>query len=102
MKNYLSTLKEKFPNTLQFIADFFNALSNKSNGHSLRKWLAVGFFWLTFKLSLEHTNSENLVIVLGIHVGMISTLIITYTVSNHQEKLLGKNNNESENNKSEE
>lgn len=84
-------LKKHFPGTWKFLADFFEAMNNKKSGHSLRKWLAVGFFWLMADLSLQYTTSENLTIVLGIHAGMITSLVITYSVANHAEQKLNSN-----------
>jgi FtsH-binding integral membrane protein len=70
----------------KFISDFLHAMDNKSAGHSLRKWLSVGFFWLVVLLCLIYTDNDNLTIIIGILTGMISALIITYSVSNIQEK----------------
>jgi FtsH-binding integral membrane protein len=75
-------------NYTKFISDFLHAMDNKTEGHSLRKWLTVGFFWLVLFLCLKYTNSENLDIIIGILTGLISALIITYSVSNIQEKKL--------------
>ena len=72
----------------KFLFDFLGAMNNKDSGHSLRKWLAVGFYWIMWLLSLEYTTPENLVPVLAIHAGMITALIITYTAGNIQEKKL--------------
>jgi hypothetical protein len=75
-------MKENMPGTWKFFEDFFNGLNNKPGGHSLRKLLAVGFFWLTAALCLKYTDSSNLSTVVGILCGMITSLIITYSVSN--------------------
>lgn len=87
--------KEKTPGIYGFIKDFFDAMNNKKGGHSLRKWLAVGFYWIMFKISIEYTTPENLVAVLGIHAGMITALVITYTVGNNAEKKIQQTINES-------
>lgn len=79
-------LKQNFPGTFKFFADFFRAMDNGKGGSSLRKWLAVGFFWLTVKVTLQYTNESNLAVVLGILTGMITALIITYSVANIKEK----------------
>lgn len=79
-------LNKFFPGTFNFISNFFEALSNNKSGHSLRKWLAVGFWWIMFILSMKYTTTENLIPVLTIHSGMITALIITYTAGNIQEK----------------
>lgn len=85
--------KKYFPDTYEFIRNFFKALNNKSEGHSLRKWLAIGFFWLTSVTVLRYTDATNLVSVITILCGMITSLIVTYTVGNYQEKKLEKNPN---------
>lgn len=79
-------LKKNFPGTFKFLADFFRAMDNGKGGSSLRKWLAVGFFWLTVKVTLQYTDKDNLVVVLGILTGMITALVITYSVANIKEK----------------
>lgn len=84
-------IKTKLPGTWSFFTDFFDAMNNRKSGHSLRKWLAVGFYWLMFLLSLRYTTTENLVAVLGIHAGMITALIITYTSGNIKERKLESN-----------
>lgn len=78
--------KKYFPDTYEFIRNFFKALNNKNEGHSLRKWLAVGFFWLTAVVVLRFTDASNLVAVISVLSGMITTLIVTYSVSNYKEK----------------
>lgn len=79
-----------FPKTFKkaiiFIEDFLKALDNKPDGHSMRKWLAVGFFWLTAVVTLKYTDSNNVTVVLGILTGMITALVITYTVGNSKSK----------------
>jgi hypothetical protein len=82
----MSKFKLKLPGTFKFITDFFDAMNNKKSGHSLRKWLAVGFYWIMLTLSLRYTDQANLVPVLGIHGGLITALVITYTAGNIQEK----------------
>lgn len=86
----ITYIKKTFPGTWKFLADFFEALTNKKSGHSLRKWLAVGFFWLTADVTIRYTNESNLAMVLGILTGMITALVITYTVGNHQDQKLNK------------
>lgn len=81
-------LLKYFPGTFKFLDNFFEAMSNNKAGHSLRKWLAVGFWWIMFTLSVEYTTTENLTPVLTIHTGMITALVITYTAGNIQEKKL--------------
>lgn len=82
----LTWLKTTFPGTFKFLADFFRAMDNGKGGSSLRKWLAVGFFWLTAKVTIQYTSTDNLAVVLGILTGMIVSLVITYTVGNIKEK----------------
>jgi|JI10StandDraft_1071094.scaffolds.fasta_scaffold768413_3 hypothetical protein len=80
--NISKWFKEKMPDTYQFFKNFFLAMNNKSEGHSLRKWLAVGFFWLCAECVFRFTTTENVAIVLGILTGMITALVITYSVTN--------------------
>ncbi len=82
----MDILKKYTPGTFKFFADFFEAMTAKKSGHSLRKWLAVGFYWIMFILSIKYTTSENLTAVLAIHAGMITALVITYTAGNIQER----------------
>lgn len=88
----MSKLKELMPGTFNFFGDFFEAMNNKKSGHSLRKWLAVGFYWLMFFLSLKFTTEDNLTAVLAIHAGMITALIITYTAGNIKEMKINLSN----------
>jgi len=90
MINIFNWLKEKFPGTFTFFTDFLKALDNRSGGMSLRKLLAVGFFWLTVKVTVQYTDKDNLVVVLGILTGMITALVITYSVANIKEKEIDK------------
>lgn len=85
-------IKENIPGTWSFFHDMARAMDNRKGGHSLRKWLAVGFYWLMWLLSVRFTTEDNLVVVLGIHAGMITTLIITYSAANVAEKKLDKQN----------
>jgi hypothetical protein len=82
----MSKLKVKLPETFKFLTDFLDAMNNKKSGHSLRKWLAVGFYWIMATLSFRYTDQANLVPVLGIHGGLITALVITYTAGNIQER----------------
>lgn len=84
--------KKNFPGTWKFITDFLDALNSQKKGHSLRKWLAVGFFWLTAVVTIEYTDKDNVEGVLVILTSMITALIITYSVSNHANEKLNKNN----------
>lgn len=86
----IAWIKKTFPDTYEFIRNFFKALNNKSEGHSLRKWLAIGFFWLTGTLVIRYTDNNNLVSVITVLCSMITTLIVTYTVGNYHEKKLEK------------
>lgn len=90
-------MKKSFPGTWKFIADFFEALNGNRKGHSLRKWLAVGFFWLCAVVTIRYTTSENLEGVLVILTSMITALIITYSVSNHADNKLQAGKNPSDN-----
>lgn len=79
-------LKKYIPGTFNFMIDFFNAMNNTKGGHSLRKWLSVGFYWLMVILSVKYTTSDNIVAILTIHASMITALIITYTTGNYHDK----------------
>ena len=85
-------LKKYFPGISGFVGDFFSALNNKSEGHSLRKWLALGFFWLIGVLVVRYTDNNNVASVITVLSGMITSLIVTYTVGNYHEKKLDKPN----------
>lgn len=74
----------------KFIKDFLGALNNNPGSQSLRKLLAVGFFWLTAALCIRYTDRDNLVMIVGILTAMITTLVVTYSVSNIQEQKLAK------------
>jgi hypothetical protein len=84
----ITWFKKTFPDSYEFIRNFFKALNNKSEGHSLRKWLAIGFFWIISECVLRFTDANNVVSVITVLSGMITTLIVTYTVGNYQEKKL--------------
>lgn len=90
----MSKFKTKLPGTFKFLTDFFDAMNNKKSGHSLRKWLAVGFYWIMATLSFRYTDVTNLVPVLGIHAGLITALVITYTTGNIQERKLNGDSSE--------
>lgn len=82
--------KNKLPGTHNFLIDFFEAMNNKNSGHSLRKWLAVGFFWLMAEVTLRYTTDQNVTAVLTILAGMITALIITYTAGNIAQQKVDK------------
>lgn len=86
----MGLIKKYLPGVYKFVSGFFAAMNNKPEGHSLRKWLAVGFFWLTAVCVFRYTDSSNVVLVLGVLTGMITALIITYSVSNHHQMKLEK------------
>lgn len=96
--------KQYFPGIWTFIAEFFDAMNTRRTGQSLRKWLAVGFFWLMAKLALEHTTNDTLVSVLTVLASMITALIITYSITgnagskrsdtNDAEQLLAETKND--------
>jgi hypothetical protein len=56
-----------------FMKNFFSGLSNNHLGHSLKKWLAIGTFWLMCVVVIRYKTSENL---FGT-IGTLSTLIVT-------------------------
>lgn len=81
-------LKQYFPGIHRFIAGFFNAMDNESGAHSqsLRKWLAVGFFWLLCVIVIRYTDATNIIAMATILTSMITALVITYTVGNIKER----------------
>ena len=78
------------PTLYTFLKGFFGATDNKPGGQSLRKWLAIGFFWLTASLSVEYTDKDNLVSVITVHTAKITALMITNTAGNYYDKKLDK------------
>lgn len=86
----INLIRKYVPTLYTFLKGFFGATDNKPGGQSLRKWLAIGFFWLTASLSVKYTDKDNLVSVITVHTAMITALIITYSASNYQEKKLDK------------
>lgn len=86
----INLVRKYVPTLYTFLKGFFGATDNKPGGQSLRKWLAIGFFWLTASLSVKYTDKDNLVSVITVHTAMITALIITYSASNYQEKKLDK------------
>lgn len=65
-----------------FIKNFLSGLSNSHLGHSLKKWLAVGTFWLMVIVVIKYTTSENLFEI----VGTLATLILTLMGVNVYDK----------------
>lgn len=82
-------MKDK-KNYLKFAQDFLKAMTNDGSGHSLRKWLAVGCFWVLAKVCISYTNKDNLVLVITCLSSLITALVITYTVGNVSEKKIDK------------
>ncbi len=78
--NISKWFKKNMPDTYMFFKSFFLALNNKPEGHSLKKWLAVGFFWLVAVCVFRYTDKDNVEGVLIILTSMITALIITNTV----------------------
>jgi hypothetical protein len=76
--------KTNMPGTYKFIVDFLEALSNNNKGHSLKKLLAVGFFWLSAICVFRYTDKDNVEVVLAILTSMITALVITNTVSKYK------------------
>lgn len=83
MNNVSKLFKKHFPGIWNYVAEFFDSMNTRKSGQSLRKWLAVGFFWLMTKLAIEHTTNESLVPVLTVLAGMITALIITYSITSN-------------------
>jgi hypothetical protein len=65
-------MKEKIST---FVDGFLNGMTNERGGHSMKKWLAVGFFWLIFCLCMKFTDASNLSIIVGILIGAVLTLM---------------------------
>lgn len=85
MRNFL---EKNMPGTLEFFQGFFGAMSNKTGSQSVRKWLAVGVYWIIFVITLRYTDKSNLIAVLTIHSSTFLSLVITYSVSTHKTKVL--------------
>ena len=86
----INLVRKYMPTVYTFLSGFFSATDNKPGGQSLRKWLAIGFFWLTATLCIEYTDKDNLISVITVLTAMITALIVTYTAGNIQEKKLDK------------
>lgn len=86
----INLIRKYMPTLYTFLKGFFGATDNKPGGQSLRKWLAIGFFWLTASLSVEYTDKDNLVSVITVHTAMITALMITNTAGNYYDKKLDK------------
>jgi len=81
MKTSINTwFKQNMPDTYEFFKNFFLAMNNKTEGHSLKKWLAVGFFWLVAECVFRYTDDKNVEGVLIILTSMITALVITNAV----------------------
>ncbi len=70
-------IKKNMPDTYSFFKNFFLAMNNKQEGHSHKKWLAVGFFWLCAVCVFRYTTEGNVEGVLIILTSMITALVIT-------------------------
>jgi hypothetical protein len=80
-----------------YASDFLNSMNNKKEGQSLRKWLAVGIFWVMALVIYKFTNHDNLVSVITVLSSLITALIVTYTVGNNWEQKINKDTNPSSN-----
>lgn len=69
-----------------FVTNFLGALDNTVFGHSLKKWLAVGVFWVLTFITIKFTNKDNLAVVLGILSGLITALMGINTYANLANK----------------
>jgi len=98
VRNALKWLKETFPGVYKFFSDFFKGMNNKEEGHSLKRWLTVGMFWLIFHITEENTTAENLEYVLAIHVTAMLSLAGIYTYSNIKTKRLDIESTKTNNN----
>lgn len=83
-------LKQNTPDTYEFVRNFFKALNNKSEGHSLRKWLAIGIFWILSEVCIRFTDPNNAVAMATVLAGLITTLMAINTVGNHYDKKIEK------------
>ena len=59
----------------KFLTSFLNAMNNTVVGHSLKKWLAVGIFWIILIITIKYTNTTNLEGVLIILASLLLTLM---------------------------
>lgn len=82
------------PDTYEFIRNFFKALNNRPGGHSLRKWLSIGVFWILAEICIRYTDPNNAVSMATVLSGLITTLMITNTVGNHYATKIEKTNKE--------
>jgi hypothetical protein len=76
-------LKRNFPDSYEFIRNFFKALNNLPGGHSLRKWLSIGVFWVLSVVCIRYTDNTNVVSIATVLSGLMTSLVITNTVGNH-------------------
>lgn len=90
MGNIVQWFKRTFPDTVEFIRNFFKTMNNKPEGHSIRKWLSVGCFWILAEICIKYTDANTIVAVAGVLSALITTLVITHTVGNYQDKKLDK------------
>lgn len=63
-----------------FINNFLGALRDLPGSMSVKKLIAILVALVYAISSLRFTNSENLAVVLGVHAGLITALIITHAV----------------------
>lgn len=86
MKDVIQWFKTTFPGVYKFFSDFFNGMNNKKEGHSLKKWLTVGFFWLIVHLCEKNTTPENLEYIITALLTALLTLAGVYTYNNLKNK----------------
>jgi len=90
MATFSGWMTANMPDTYEFVRNFFKALNNKPGGHSLRKWLAIGVFWVLAEIAIRYTDVNNAVTMATVLAGLITSLMITNTVGNHYDKKLEK------------
>lgn len=74
----------------KFLQDFLHAMNNSKFGHSLKKWMAVGVFWLIAHIVEKNTTPDNLIPVLGILGGLLATLMGLNSFFVHKDRQLSK------------
>jgi hypothetical protein len=92
-------MKEKLE---KFVHDFLAGMSNERGGHSMKKWLAVGFFWLTCIICIRFTTDSNVTYVIGILTATILALMGINQLGKQSMKKLDGDDEPKDENKSEE
>jgi len=86
MATFSGWMATNMPDSYGFVRNFFKALNNKPGGHSLRKWLSIGVFWVLAEVAIRFTDNNNAVTMATVLSGLIVSLVVTNTVGNHYDK----------------